>query len=127
MKRDSELITEILLFAEEHCTTSAVYLNPNYFSEKYKDVDDNTLHLHIAMVVEDGFLDVKRKHLGYCVYGLTNEGHDYLDELRKNELHRKKEVRQWIKAHMNWLIGIVIASLISAAVAAYVARLFPRF
>ena len=89
MKRDFELIREILLAIEEQHTGVAIY------GFKVEGYDLTTVAYHCKLLEEVGFISAyKASYADNAIYniavgGLTWEGNDYLDKVRDNTLWKK--------------------------------------
>jgi len=96
MKRDLDLIREILLFTEQHSDGSTYlkldvsklpekYHSLNIIDEDDDDEDDNAQIFteHITLAVERGLLEASRNKSGYTIHRLTWEGHEFLANARE--------------------------------------------
>lgn len=89
MKRDMDLVREILLAIEEQYISTAIY---NLKIDKY---DAETIAYHCKILHEAGLVsDYKAQYADnkLCSFGvgsLTWEGNDYLDKVRDNTIWRK--------------------------------------
>ena len=85
MKRNTDLIKEILLYAEEHCDGKdehGVRLKLSDLPEKYRDIDETELREHIGLALEENLIDATTGTNPFTLYRLTWKGHDYLDRVR---------------------------------------------
>ena len=84
MRRNLELIYQILEHVErEHCNKS-VYLNDSPF----EDFDYDEVASHTRLCAEAGYIDAEFGQKPIIIRRLTWKGHDALDEMRR-ELNRR--------------------------------------
>ena len=89
MKRDMDLVREILLEIEEQYISTAIY------DLQIKGYDMATVAYHCKILYEAGLIsDYKAQYADneiwfFCVGSLTWEGNDYLDKVRDNSTWRK--------------------------------------
>ncbi len=82
MKRNMELIREILLFIEEKCDGSLfVSIDSLHLHEQ----NQNIVQQHAKLIAERGLATFRLiDQDGYCFDGLTWCGHDFLDNARNS-------------------------------------------
>lgn len=89
MKRDMDLVREILLEIEKQYVLSALY------NLKIEGYDIETIAYHCKILYEAGLIsDYKVQYANntiysFCVGSLTWEGNDYLDKVRDNSIWKK--------------------------------------
>ena len=89
MKRDMDLIREILLKIEEEYISTALY------DLKIDGYDKETIAYHCKIMHDEGLIfDYKANYAGNMLYsfgvgGLTWEGNDFLDKIRDNTVWNK--------------------------------------
>ena len=119
MKRDMDLIRELLLFSEAHCdgiSSHAVSINNFKLA-----ADHRQLGAHIKLLEEQGLLT--DGHATFDSYGLGNltwHGHEYLDAIRDPEIWR--ETKDVAKSAGGWGIEIfkeIAVGLIKSKVKSY--------
>ena len=66
MKRDMNIIRDLLLFYESDCTAS------------YPTADDETIGQHLFMLVDAGLIDGNLSGMEYEVFHVTWQGHEFL-------------------------------------------------
>lgn len=94
MKRDLDLIREILLAAESNRPGEDLNHNSVDLGESI-----DVVAAHVELLVDAGYVDahVSKDHAyGYrkwFVYRLTMQGHDYLDSVRDPEIYRETKSR----------------------------------
>jgi hypothetical protein len=93
MKRDMEVVIEILKFIEEN---DEAYPR---LSLKSTDHDDEVIHYHVKLMWEAGLIEANNVktlgHVGpqFLVKGLTWSGHDFLDAARhETVVDKAKEI-----------------------------------
>lgn len=84
MKRDMDLIRNILLFAEENCDGYS-YIGL-YDSDLFQSHDRITIDGHIDLATKRGFIDANHASNGWAIRGLTWDGHEFLDNSRTPEV-----------------------------------------
>ena len=105
MKRNMDLIREILLFAEANCDglvadlakQGGVRLTASKLPENYRSVSDTVLEAHLILLQERNLLEVNFVSSGvWKAFRLTWEGHDFLDNSRSPKIWNaaKKAVRR---------------------------------
>lgn len=86
MKRDFDLIRDILLDVEENAK-----LNEWYYSDLGKD--DNVVLYHYRLLSEAGFVNMKdmttKSGDDYRITGITYSGHEFLDQIRQKTVWEK--------------------------------------
>lgn len=116
MKRDFDLIREILLLIEEQHTGVAIY---GFEVDGY---DLSVVAYHCKLLKEVGFIsDYKASYAENTIYniavgGLTWEGNDYLDKVRDNTIWKK--TKDTIKKKGLPLLVDTIKSIASAFITA---------
>lgn len=89
MKRDMDLVREILLEIEKQYISTAIY------NLKIEGYNMETVAYHCKILHEAGLIfDYGAKYTGDGIYyfavgALTWEGHDYLDKIRDNSIWKK--------------------------------------
>lgn len=89
MKRDMDLIRNILFYVEDHYKAGQMNI-----SIDIDGVDENTIYEHCKLVYQSGllqsFVDLSTDIGASCMVGnLTSEGYDYLDKIRSDSMwHR---------------------------------------
>jgi hypothetical protein len=95
MRRDMELIREILLTLEEWpmAMGDAVSMTPELMQEKLPSRDLAEINHHMDLISSAGFIDSGGSGggpmFGFIFMGLTMEGHDFLDTVRSPEVWRR--------------------------------------
>ena len=83
MKRDMDLIREILLFAEKHCDGKYEYgINVAELPQKYHNINEFELREHITLTIENGLIEASGAFGDYSIGRLTWEGHEFLGNAR---------------------------------------------
>ena len=76
MKRDLDLIREILLYVEKNCDGQNA---PNFReSDLYKSNGVNVIFEHVTLAIERGLLEADHYSNGWHLKRLTWDGHDFL-------------------------------------------------
>ncbi|MTC88019.1 DUF2513 domain-containing protein [Streptococcus uberis] len=96
MKLDPELIRNILLDFEElhHYPTPLAFTDNSQFNRS-KEYDVNVFIYHCKLLLDAGFIDWKPnfvwggKLYNSFLYGITYEGHQFLDSIRSPEVWRE--------------------------------------
>ncbi len=83
MKRDFNLIREILLIIEEH---DGEIHSTNITHNKHGSTQ---VAYHIKMLVDEGFLYTLKYLRGFLISDLTFAGHDFLDAIREEAVWNK--------------------------------------
>jgi len=92
MKRDMDLIREILLLAEKHCCGGTFLdfdqfaLDTSVLPENYPSIEYEELDEHIALAKERGLIEAHRASGSCSIQRLTWEGHEFLDNSRTPEV-----------------------------------------
>ena len=90
MKRDLDLLREILFIVEQHPVLDRVLcLQRIQFSNKFPGITDDILNEHIELLVEADMLDAEPYQLGWCITRLTWSGHDFLANSRVQSAWKK--------------------------------------
>lgn len=85
MKRDMELIRELLLYSEENAQELISILDPSDFPNR----DQDLVNYHLTLLEQAGYLNKGRGAIGRRGLGtLTMSGHDFLDSIRDPEIWR---------------------------------------
>ena len=94
MKRDFDLIREILFVVEQYPPLDrALCLQTKQFSDKFPGITDDILHEHIQLLVEVNLLEAEPFQLGWFITRLTWSGHDFLANSRvKSAWEKTKQV-----------------------------------
>lgn len=83
MKRDFDLIRDLLLYVEINASIDSFLEDAETFNSKY---DETTVLGHIKLLSEAGLIDAldwsSMSKTTYAIKGLTMVGHDYLDSVR---------------------------------------------
>lgn len=92
MKRDIELLRNIMLYLEENLMPGKSIQSTN-LSSFYEESNDDSYRIfsdHIAMLLESGLIEAKPLHAGgftiYLISRITSIGHDFLDALRADSV-----------------------------------------
>ena len=87
MKRDLDLIREILLFAENNCDGRQMPLADasKFQNSKYHSVTRPVLREHIELAQERGLLTASHHSGGSHIHRLTWDGHDFLANARSSQ------------------------------------------
>jgi hypothetical protein len=102
MKRDMDMIRELLLDAEAH----DVNLPP-------LDTSDPTMAYHVSLLKDAGFMDAIINNGIYgtpsdaIILGLKWNGHDFLDAAR-NDTIWKKAKDEFMKPGISWTFSILL-------------------
>ena len=107
MKRNLDLLREILLAVEDHepeRISTLQSISPKDFSGS-----EAQNFYHINMLVDAGFIKLAGKPTlagDYAVHGMTMTGHDFLDAIREQSVwnHTKKRVEEI----GSWTLDIVL-------------------
>jgi hypothetical protein len=92
MKRDNDLLREILLFAEQHCTGDNVLtLSAGMFAKNFPNVTQPILDYHIELLAERKLLKAEPHQFGWFVLGLTWDGHDFLSNAKDQTIWNKSK------------------------------------
>jgi len=88
MERDLTLIRELLLYVEATCEGGEI---KRLDYEHFKSFDQKMVYGHERLLREKGLLRNGSQRIGMLIslYGLTWEGHDFLDSIRNPEVWRK--------------------------------------
>lgn len=93
MKRDMELIRNILLVLEEWPINmgDAISMTPELMQSKISGHDDAALNHHMDLIYSSGFIDdggsrASGPMFGFIFMGLTMAGHDFLDSIRDPQI-----------------------------------------
>lgn len=89
MKRNLDLIRDILLIIEEYSTPS-VPLSPSSF--KCLNTTPETVFFHLQLLDDAGYIDAQiiegcMGHYACQIFRLTNDGCDYLDSVRDSKIY----------------------------------------
>ena len=82
MKRDMDLVREILIYVEENANDRSFLHAPQV--KDGAEVSENEMNYHIKLLSEANLIHTKKTYSGWLIYSLTWEGHDFLDAA-KNE------------------------------------------
>ena len=83
------------------------------------DEDANEISYNMQLLADAGFLDLTRSQpaLGFCIKGLTWQGHDFLDSVRDPEIWRRtKEGAQRAGGFTVGLLGELAKGLIKTQI-----------
>jgi len=116
MKRNYDLIREILVAVEEHpATGSAMILKTSQFIDKFPQITDDEMNDHIQMLADEGFLDADSHQFGWFIIKLTWKGHDFIEQ--------SKSATVWAKVkHVAGHLGLGAFSSILNEAAVHHAR-----
>jgi hypothetical protein len=96
MKRDMDLIREILLFAEEHIVSTDFLQNisEEVFWKHVPAYENHPWYIiehHVELLENQGYLEKHQQTLdpGHLFGHLTWQGHEFLDSIRDPEIWRK--------------------------------------
>jgi len=95
MKRDMDLMRYIMLYLEENMNASKFYSSDDIdFSKFSKDIDNNIINEHLMLLLKNDFIDAvyagsEVEPITFMIKRITNEGHDFLDSLRDDEIWNK--------------------------------------
>ena len=90
MKRDLDLIREILFVVEQHPVLDrTLSLQGKQFADKFPGITDDILNEHIQLSVEANLLEAEPYQLGWFITRLTGSGHDFLDNSRVKSVWEK--------------------------------------
>jgi len=116
MKRDMDLIREILMFSEKNSSGNQ---SASVSVEMLKNTDsDSDLYGHIKLMEGAGLVKEAAQAMGYFSVGdLTWYGHDFLDSVRDAEIWRKtKEAAETAGGFTFSLISDIAKGLIKTKV-----------
>ena len=85
MRRDMDLIKAILLESEKACRPGAYY-QPESYSFRDLQADEETLQEHCRLIAERGLANGTLTREGWRFSSLTWDGHDFLDVRVKQEV-----------------------------------------
>lgn len=89
MRRDMDLVRDILLEIEKQYVSTAIY------NLKIEGYDTETIAYHCKILYEAGLIsDYKAQYADNTIYSfgvgsLTQDGNDYLDKIRDNSIWKK--------------------------------------
>lgn len=83
MKRNMDLILDILLFIEKHC--NGIHDVPLQKDFLHSD-DESEIMEHCRLIVEKNLATAQLFESGYEFHALTWDGHDFLDNARNSEV-----------------------------------------
>jgi hypothetical protein len=87
MKRNMDLIREILLFAETNCDGQAFQrIDVCKLAEPYRMVEPHILEEHVRIAEQQGLIEISRNSSGTYIHRLTWNGHDFLADARQPEV-----------------------------------------
>jgi len=112
MKRDMDLIKAILLESEKACRSGAYY-QPEAYSFRDLQADEETLQEHCRLIAERGLANGTLTREGWRFSSLTWDGHDFLDNARNDSVWRAAK-----DAAGRFSFGVFTATLTEAAKAA---------
>ena len=96
MKKDFDLIRELLLNIEEKST-----LDNAYFPNKIEGYSEVEINYHIKMLANGGFLDLTNQSPysdgTYRIDSITLEGHEFLDNIKNSTVWEKTKKTAWDK------------------------------
>jgi hypothetical protein len=94
MKRDFDLIRQILIKTEEESTPG------NWYVPKIEGFDDLVIQHHIKLIGDKGYLDYydasSKEGPSYKITGIKMQGYDYLDFIRQDTVWKK--VKETVKS-----------------------------
>jgi hypothetical protein len=118
MKRDMDLVREILLFAERECKAAFF---PTVTGDNFHGYSTELVVETVELLEEAGYLRPMRypSHDAACLKGVTWLGHEYLDKVRDPEVWRKtKEIAAKAGGGGIDVMSQIASSVISTAIAA---------
>jgi len=84
MKRDMDLIREILLFAEANCDGKDDFvIEVAHLSGKFPNITPEKLNEHVTLTIERELIEANGTFGDYGISRLTWEGHEFLDNSRE--------------------------------------------
>ena len=85
MKRDMDLVRDILLYTEKVCGGGEI---KTLDYSRFEEFNKMTVYEHERLLREEGLLRDGRQRIGSTVtlYGLTWKGHDFIDSVRDPEI-----------------------------------------
>ena len=118
MKRDMDLIREILIFVEDNYKPGQQWIR----EIKIDGYDDATITEHILLTYQSGFVQRLQNistfgGTSYWVGNLTNEGYDYLDKIREDTVwnNTKKVIKERGLPMLVETVKTIATALITAA------------
>lgn len=120
MKRDMDLVREILLFVEKHCGEYSHRVDSEAMG-KHDEMDD-VIRVHISILKEHGFLNGSLSRAGWTVNRLTWEGYELLDNIR--DISRWSKIKAGIEKVGGFSMGVLQS--VSSALASQAASGFLR-
>ena len=126
MKRDLDLLRELLLFVEEQDDGRGVSFPTSVFSPFYETHTDVVVFGHLKLLAEAGLIEgIVESHgstgqasFTIMVKRLTIYGHDYLDTIRDNDVWKStKDVAVKAGGWTLSLLGDIATSLVKAKLA----------
>jgi hypothetical protein len=92
MKRDNDLIREILFFAEQNCNGNNVLtLSARDFLKNFPNLTQDILDNHIELLADRKLLQAEPHQFGWFVLGLTWDGHDFLSNAKDQTIWNKSK------------------------------------
>ena len=86
MKRNLDLVRDILLFIEDKSETA------DFFSVEIDGYSDRVINYHVYLLVRQDFIvstEPPIRHAQVTICGLTWKGHEYLDTVRSDNVWNK--------------------------------------
>ena len=110
MKRDMDLIREILLKIEEHDVNSPSSANLEIEGYSPREVYEHARLLENAGLIEDAHFDFAGNT---WVQRITWSGYDYLDKVRDNSIWKKRRIQSKKKGYLLFLTQLKRSRLLS--------------
>ncbi|MDD3468237.1 MAG: DUF2513 domain-containing protein [Campylobacterales bacterium] len=114
MKRDMDLLREIMLYLEEkldYAASDSIDSFPMSDDLSYtSDEAYNKMAYHIQLLLDDGLIDARKLSMGginkYLILTITSKGHDFIDTLRDSK------VWEYTKEKVKSIGGFTVALLL---------------
>jgi hypothetical protein len=92
MKRDNDLIREILAVAETSCNGDQVItISVAQLAERFPAITQSILNEHIRLLSEKKFLETNEFHFAWSIRRMTWEGHDFLSNAKDQTIWNKSK------------------------------------
>ena len=112
MKRNYELIREILIAVEQHpAAANTISLKTTQFADKFPKITDDEMNDHIQMLADENFLSGEPHQFGRFITKLTWKGHDFIEQSKSETVWAKTK---HVAGHL--ALGAFFAVLNNAAV-----------
>lgn len=91
MKRDLDLIRNIMIYLEENLQPSKeINATDLPFYNRNDDEDYQLMSEHLKLIIENGYIEVIKTPMGgftlFFITRITTQGHDFLDALRNEKV-----------------------------------------